>query len=91
VTARELEEYDREHPMPVPEPRCGQVWMRIKTGQERMIIGFDREDRPIMVQHEVHQLCGVCPEPDWRMSSLLLSGPGSPWAPPDWEPLKEDT
>lgn len=40
-----IEMIDREHPLPPPEPRCGQVWVDPETGDSLMVVGVGTNDR----------------------------------------------
>ena len=69
-----LDAFDREHPLPAPEPACGQVWVW-PGGAERMIVAID--EWPVWGGRGVswggHR---ECPPP----GAVTVAGPGSPWA-----------
>ncbi len=72
----QMAQIDKDHPLPVPEPRCGQVWA-FPDGPAGWGKGSDQ-----LVTHVNHE-----PDPDWpRKGGVLVAGPLSPWAPPDWSP-----
>lgn len=67
--------YDREHPMPAPAPKCGQVWVWPPEG------GVDR-----MVTDVVRRSGAAKMDGDWwtewpPIGAVLVAGPGAPWAP----------
>jgi hypothetical protein len=80
---------DRMHPLPVPEPRCLQVWVLPSTGYSftitgvaplgdglwHVVNGFDGRQGLVSI--------GSLPaEERWPPpSAVLVAGPGAPWAP----------
>lgn len=68
-----LAAYDRENPLPVPGPACGQVW-RLDNGTEIMVGVYNPEEKHWMGPSG----------PPWDVwpphSAVLIAGPGAPWA-----------
>jgi hypothetical protein len=67
------EEIDREHPLPVPPPKCGQVWVRghvesmLVARSEHVLWWGDGDSAPVK---------------EWPPAgAVLVAGPGAPWAP----------
>jgi hypothetical protein len=97
-TLRLIEAHDTEHPMPVPPPMCGQVWVWT-NGWERMVVGVDRcavfgcgdEIRNTGAPSEYSDIpmrADVWPPP----GAVLVAGPTPwgrdvPWAPAGWKPV----
>lgn len=86
-----LDAYDREHPMPVPEPRCGQVWCT--DGDADWIVTeveYDEWGWRLMKFSSGFGADRWATEPNahkWPTDDgVLIYGPGAPWAPLDWEP-----
>jgi hypothetical protein len=91
------EEIDREHPLPVPPPKCGQVWVW-PTGFAATVQAVDPTG---LIDPEGARRGGVvwpCTTPvtlpaapyacGWSATSawppagaVLVAGPGAPWAP----------
>lgn len=92
----DLVEYDREHPIPVPEPRCGQVWVRPDWSLseyilEAVCIAVIRSGSCIVSAQMGSGFAeqGYSYPDGWPpKGAVLVAGPLSPWAPPDWEPPK---
>lgn len=82
---------DREHPMPLPEPRCGQVWVSVAESFDAMITStfvnmmgtrtvFCEDWHcfwPKGEEPEAPSFPGAWPPP----RAVLVAGPGAPWAP----------
>lgn len=71
---------DRERPLPAPEARCGQVWVWTASGVQAQVVEVDPEigraylgGRQMSIQREAWPPSGA----------VLVSGPESPWAPPN--------
>ena len=76
VTAA-VDAYDDAHPMPVPPPMCGQVWVR--PDETCMVTGTNAG---------AYQFGGVTlPLSFWPPpNAVLVAGPFSPWVPKGWRP-----
>lgn len=74
---------DRTHPLPVPEPRCGQVW--VDSTSEFMITavqhlpGGAHEWQGIGWASTREESPNYAPWPP--PGAVLVAGPGAPWAP----------
>ena len=73
-----LEAYDTEHPLPAPEPRCGQVW--VSGSDERMVTALHHGMAYLNGQPYASRFDGR-PAPWPPPGAVLVAGPGSPWAP----------
>jgi hypothetical protein len=87
------EEIDREHPLPVPPPKCGQVWVWLGDAvTERSVVS--RHSGVAWFQAEVGRVgqsggveiaqaeCWGCADANWPPAgAVLVAGPGAPWAP----------
>jgi hypothetical protein len=82
-----IREIDRDEPMPVPEPRCGQVWAK---ELDELLEEFIVERVIQSKRHQDVYTSQGCYHAWPPENSVLVAGPGSPWAPPDWEPPKGD-
>lgn len=85
-TTPELERIDRDHPLPCPPPRCGQVWARegmvavmVVDESPPWFIGTMLMDTMLMLAGDTRtpQEKGLCQWPP--PGGILVSGPGSPW------------
>lgn len=78
-TTPELGRIDREHTLPCPPPRCGQVWVWPKSGRASMIFAIEPPN-----DVECKASCVFWRE-EWDSISwpppraVLVAGPGSPW------------
>jgi hypothetical protein len=84
-----MERIDREYPLPMPDPRVGQVWaIRYGDGWDFMsIIGvriYDNGSHLIRLVG-INRDEQVSQVPEW---ALLVSGSGSPW---EWTGSREVT
>lgn len=68
---------DHEHPLPPPEPRCGQVW-RFREGHQAMV-AYVRPDGSCAFAGAGEAFAAKEPWP--YPGAVLVAGPGSPWAP----------
>lgn len=82
---------EREHPLPCPEPRCGQVWVwpegavslmdgetRVTVETHIMVLAVGRRDGWWQWRHaNHHSALTEWPPP----GAVLVAGPGAPWAP----------
>lgn len=84
-----IEDYDNEHPLPAPNPMCGQVWVCFSVTPplivEDMVLSVERMGGASLVRWGTGvSSTGAC-DPEggtWPPSSaVLVAGPGSPWAP----------
>jgi len=91
-----LSAIDREHPLPAPPPRCGQVWVwpdGLEPGRAEMVTGHFvcvAGTTTITTDEFCYSTGGGDEDSgcrDWPPSgAVLVAGPGAPWAPPEWEP-----
>jgi len=84
-----MERIDWDHPLPMPDPRVGQVWAfrYADCWDFRSVVGVRAYDngsyfirlKGFNLDESVHQI---------RKDALLVSGPGSPW---EWTGSREGT
>ncbi len=82
---------DRDHPMAVPAPRCGQVWwfggghhqVLSVSGGSAVFVGWRQRGERILGGVMVE--LGVFETPWPPPEGVLVAGPGAPWAPPGWQ------
>jgi len=85
-----LARIDREHPLPAPPPRCGQVWVWLDGDGdwfpyrfEMLVVGVDHNGRACWANNPI----GILSDGPWPPpGAVLVAGHGAPWAPPEWEP-----
>lgn len=68
--------YDTEHPLPAPPPRCGQVWW--SNAEERAFLLTSTngtESDYVFIDIETYGW------PPFAGDCILVHGPGAPWAP----------
>lgn len=74
-----LARYDAAHPLPAPEPRCGQVWVWSDAspwrGLEMTVVAVTGAG--VFFGGRADPWAGSWPPP----SAVLVAGPGAPWAP----------
>lgn len=85
-----IDAYDTAHPLPVPPPMVGQVWV-LPDGEHRSIIGMHFHGRPMWGREQYSGLVSDAWEgPHFpRPRAVLVLGPtpwgrDRPWAPPGW-------
>jgi len=75
-----LATYDAEHPLPPPEPRCGQVWVWVAASAWQ---GLQMTVSTVTAVGGVHfgtrRDAWDAPWPP--PGAVLVAGPGAPWAP----------
>ena len=84
-TSEHLGRLDAAHPLPAPEPRCGQVWVvperKPGRGPWAMMVGgawrLDGERHYRWAWMPVGAETSEWPPP----GAVLVAGPGAPWAP----------
>jgi len=69
-----LEQVDAEHPLPVPEPKCGQVWVWLEDGVDESGGRMEKGEEAMITR--LHNLERTWPPP----GAVLVAGPGAPWA-----------
>jgi hypothetical protein len=81
---------DRMHPLPVPEPRCGQVWVLVAgdVHDEALVVQVIRHSglpyEVVFGDGETQRLRrqdGEVNPKAWPPLGVLVAGPGAPWAP----------
>jgi hypothetical protein len=70
----ELARLDTAHPLPPPEPRCGQVWVLPDVATHCTVIGVQDGAGYYVDPRGVHRM--PWPPP----GAVLVAGPGAPWA-----------
>jgi len=79
-----IEMIDREHPLPPPEPRCGQVWK--VPGTPAAMVASERYPwfaswMPAYALVASGLATGTVIEDTWPPpGAVLVAGPGAPWA-----------
>lgn len=66
---------DAAHPLPPPEPRCGQVWVLPDLATHCTVIGVQDGAGYYVDPRGAHRM--PWPPP----GAVLVAGPGAPWAP----------
>lgn len=91
-----IDTVDREHPLPLPAPLVGQVWIR-RDGLSRTITEIDPIAHPghLLIAYGGERVTVVAPGAEplpgvrvWAADPdvVLVFGPGAPWAPAGWVP-----
>ena len=66
---------DREHPLPVPEPRLGQSWVSTVHNGGAMVVGLSTSGGAVWGPGDLDLGIDEWPPP----GALLVTGPGAPW------------
>lgn len=79
---------DRDFPLPVPEPRCGQVWVAasgVFVAEDTVVTVVRRDGKPFSVTMGTGDMRTDTAR--WPpFGAVLVAGPGAPWAPPETPP-----
>jgi hypothetical protein len=77
-----MERIDREHPLPVPPPQCGQVWFWPEQNRASQVISvFPENDKTIASM--AYRTDGPWDGESWPPTgAVLVAGPSAPWSPP---------
>jgi hypothetical protein len=74
----DIAEFDRKHPLPAPQAKCGQIWFWPETGEQKIVIDVDPR-----VQISLGTSLFLRPTQWPPLDAVLVAGPDSPWAPPE--------